>query len=62
MAGHENFDYSFLLDRIEEQMTSNAPGEDHEEEKEERPIVKPVSVKTAWTNFESIRTKIDRTQ
>ena len=41
-------------------MSEKSSGPEEEEDKEERPIVKPVSIKTAWVNFESIRTKIDR--
>lgn len=60
VKGHEKFEYSMLLDRIETIMSDLNQGASVEEEKEERPIVKPVSIKTAWINFESIRTKIDR--
>ena len=60
VEGHEKFEYSWLLDRIESIMQEKNIGASEEEEKEERPIVKPVSIKTAWVNFESIRTKIDR--
>jgi hypothetical protein len=60
VEGHEKFEYSWLLDRIENIMQEQNIGASVEEEKEERPIVKPVSIKTAWVNFESIRTKIDR--
>jgi hypothetical protein len=60
VKGHEKFEYSMLLDRIETIMSNQSNGPEEEEEKEERPIVKPVSIKTAWVNFESIRTKIDR--
>ena len=60
--GHENFTYDFLLDRIEEIHLKKieAKEEDEVAEKLEMPKTNYISLRTNWSNFESIRQKIDR--
>ena len=57
VEGHEKFEYSFLLDRIEEQHLKKIQANDDEEvaEKLEMPKTNYISLRTNWSNFESIR-------
>ena len=59
VAGHTNYDYSFLLDRIEELMNIQERPE-LEETKEEMPVTRFISTRTSFQNFEALRTKINR--
>ena len=61
VQGHEKYVYTFLLDRIEQIMNEKTKEQDPAEEtKEEMPVTRHVSIRTAWINFESIRAKVDR--
>ena len=60
VPGHVNYEYSFMLDRIEEIHFKNQGKEDASTDKEEMPKTGYISTRTNWANFESIRAKIDR--
>ena len=62
VEGHRNYEYSFMLDRIEQIILSKTKDEDFEETKGkgDDPVTKMISTKTSWVNFESICTQINR--
>ena len=63
VEGHENYDYSMLLDRIEAKMNQkNKDQEDQEKTKTDVQIVtRIVSTKTSWFGFEETCQQIKRT-
>ena len=62
VEGHTNYDYTFLLDRIEEIM--NKKKEDNEESKRTKDEVmittKIISTKTSWYGFEDLCKHLNR--
>ena len=60
VEGHTNYDFAFMLDRIEQIMLEKNKDDDMEETKGkgDDPVTKCISTKTSWINFESICTEI----
>lgn len=62
--GHEEYKYTYLLERIEKIMAAEAKDSDSEDEKVqkgEHPITRQLtSTKTTWVNFMAICTAIKR--
>ena len=62
MEGHRNYEYAYMLDRIEQIMLEKNKDDDIEETKVggENPVTKNVSTKTSWVNFDQICNEIQR--
>ncbi len=62
MEGHRNYDYTFMLDRIEQIINEKNKDDDVEETKGkgDDPVTRCISTKTSWVNFDSICAEIDR--
>ena len=63
VEGHTNYDYSVLLERIEEKMNQrNQSQADSNKTKEDVAIqTRIISTKTVWAGFEDLCTHINRT-
>ena len=50
MAGHVNYEYAFMLDRIEQIILDKNKDEDEEtkDDKFETPVTRFISTKTSW--------------
>ncbi len=64
VEGHRNYEYTFMLDRIETIMLEKNKDDDIEETKGngENPVTKCISTKTSWVNFDQICNEINREQ
>ena len=60
--GHRNYEYAYMLDRIEQIILDKNKDEDIEETKGkgDDPVTKMISTKTSWVNFNDICTEINR--
>ena len=52
--GNMNYEYAFMLDRIEQIIMDKNKGEDEEikDSKSEIPVTRFISTKTSWQNFD----------
>jgi translation initiation factor 2 beta subunit (eIF-2beta)/eIF-5 len=62
VEGHVNYEYNDMYERIRKLLSDKNPqlAEGNKLKKDEEPYVVKMSTKTAWQNFDSMVTAIDR--